>query len=396
MKTDNAEERLRWLRDAVADGRIHTVRVSFGGRLGDWRGKRVPAEHFLEHTTSPMGFCDGMIVCDVSCDIIQTTPFSNYDTGYPDLHAIPDLSGLREAAWAPGEAYVFGEACDAHHRPLDVAPRSVLRAVTGRMDAAGISAQVTGTVQGRLMRSPHEAVRFAGGGLSPAEANPMVQELIDGLARSALPFAALTGGPDEGMFAIRLGPEDPATLAEALLVSKSAARELATAHSLTATFMTRSIGSTRPSTLEVRVAFEGLSETPDSERLRRCLTDASGLLQPSLNALRLGPPSLPRWSTTGDRRVLEKAAASAEADPFTTIAVVLSAAMVAAGHGPDPVGAAPRDLIEAGDLVGASAWLQEWLGKPFVENAAPLLRHEGSLAAGHITDLEVDRYWRSG
>ncbi len=91
-----------WLAAAADRGEVHTVRLGWADRLGGWRGKRMPVREFLSRAPMSMGFCDGMIVCDVQCDIIEATPFSNYSTGYPDLHVHfhPDLA--RPAAWAPG------------------------------------------------------------------------------------------------------------------------------------------------------------------------------------------------------------------------------------------------------------------------------------------------------
>ena len=79
-----------WLADEVAAGRVDTVALSFADRLGAWRGKRVPAREFVEHGPIVLGFCDGMVVCDIRCGVIEETPFSNFETGYPDLHVTLD------------------------------------------------------------------------------------------------------------------------------------------------------------------------------------------------------------------------------------------------------------------------------------------------------------------
>ena len=79
-----------------------------------------------------MGFCDGMIVCDVQCGVHESTPFSNYSTGYPDLHVLPDLDRIYPVGWVLDEAYVFGVPAGPDHRPLAVAPAEVLRRAAAR------------------------------------------------------------------------------------------------------------------------------------------------------------------------------------------------------------------------------------------------------------------------
>lgn len=386
-------ERVDWLRRAVEEGRIHTVRVSFSGRLGDWRGKRVPARRFLERLGEPFGFCDGMLVCDVAADIIQDTPFSNYETGYPDLHLVPDLDGLRETCWAPGEAYVFGDALDGHHRPIEVSPRWVLRQVTERLAARGASALAWASLAGRLMVTPDRPAPLASTGtLVPGEDLGPVGRAVEGLRQSGLPVRTVRGGPDRGRFQVELGPEEPVALAEALVVAKGALKEVAQREGARAVFMTLTPGQKAPSTLELRLDVRGSLPPPAPEAVGARVRQLRGLLQPSVTAFKAGPPPDPEvlpggdghWSVLGLR-------ASAEADPFTALAVALAAS---AEEGRPALGDEPHDLTTAARALERAGWAASWLGRRFVENSVPLLAHEGSLYSQVVTDWEIDRYWR--
>ena len=97
MTVETTPGPLQWLREAAAAGEVHTVRVSWADRLGTWRGKRLPVDVFLGGPERRIGFCDGMIVVDVNCDVIQETPFSNFGTGYPDMYLRPRLEHAQEA-----------------------------------------------------------------------------------------------------------------------------------------------------------------------------------------------------------------------------------------------------------------------------------------------------------
>lgn len=389
-----AAERVEWLRQAVESGRVHTVRVSFNGRLGDWRGKRIPARRFLEQPHGPFGFCDGMLVCDVAAGIIQETPFSNYETGYPDLHLVPDLVSLREACWAPGEAYVFGDALDAHHRPIDVSPRQVLRRAVERLAARGATVRVRGSLAGRLMRAPDQPVPLAtAGSLGPREDLGPVGRAVEGLRESGLPVWAVRAGPDEGRFQVEVGPDEPLALAEALLVTKGALKEVAQREGVRAVFMTLTPGQRWPCTLGLGVEVQGPLPVPSKEAVGARLRELRGLLQPSVTAFKAGPPPDPtvrseaqgRWSVLDVR-------ASAEADPFTAVAVTLAAG--AEEGEPKKPEEPPHDLFTAARALAESTWAAAWLGRPFVENSAPLLAHEGALFSQAVTDWEIERYWR--
>jgi len=389
-----AEERLEWLQRRASDGLIHTVRVSFGDRLGHWRGKRVPVDHFLVNAMKPVGFCNGMLVCDVRCDIIEETPFSNYGTGYPDMHVRPSLDTLREVGWARGEAYVFGDPCDEHGRPVGVSPRVVLRGVVERLRERGLSASVETELRGRLMYEPDTPVRFGLGGLSPAEdAEGVLRRTADGLVGSDIPVVSISAGPDSGAFCLRLGRQDAAAGGEATLVAKGALKEVAQEAGMHAVFMTMTRGATSPSLLHVRLGLEGkLSTAPSATGVAARLNEVRALLQPSITAFKIGAPWEPSVITQGNGVTVQGLAASSEADPITVVAATL-AAVGAALEEPGESSPVCRDLATAAEMLVDREWPAKWLGDEFVANAAPLLSREASLFRSAVTDWEIDRYW---
>ena len=239
-----------WLRAAVEAGEIHTVRLSFADRLGGWRGKRIPATLFLDRLDQPMGFCDGMIVCDVQCGVHESTPFSNYFTGYPDLHVIPDPSRIHPVGWVPGEAYVFGVPSDRDHRPLAVALAEVLRRAAGRLAPVIGEVEVGTSLSGRLMRSPNEQAPVGDAGDRDSRWSS-VGAAVSALGRSGVRVESVSAGLEPGGFTVRLAAIDPCGAvrcgaALASIVTKSALEETARQRGLHATFMTRPPARGRP------------------------------------------------------------------------------------------------------------------------------------------------------
>ncbi len=395
MTIEIAHERLEWLRRAAADGTVHTVRVSWPDRLGGWRGKRVPVDDFLADPDRRIGFCDGMIVVDVGCAIIQETPFSNFETGYPDMYLRPDVGTLRPACWADGEAFVLGELQSHHGERLAVAPRNVLRAVLARLAQSGVGVRASLTLSGRLMRSPRESVALLPGGLGRGEPGKgVLRAAAEALLASGVPVASLDARRD-GSFRLGLEALEAGEAADLAFVAKAAVKEVALQQGLNAVFMTVVPGAGRPAQLEIDLELDGpASPAPEPSALLRAIADVRALLQPSITAFKAGPPGEPTIERRASCVAIGSLRASSEADPTTALAAVLAAAAVAAGA---PTSTAPvasaRTLDEAADRLVEAPWVADWLGSALIDNALPLLRHETRSFAAAVTDWEIERYW---
>jgi len=378
----------------VSEGTIHTVRLSFGDHLGTWRGKRLPASHFLEHhLDTPMGFCDGMLVCDVGCDIIQATPFSNFETGYPDVHVLPELDRLREAAWAPGEAYVFGVPTDHHGAPVGTSPAPVLNQVISRLAERGLEPTVGARLGGRFMRTGRIGATWGEGGLSPAESAGPLDVVLRGMVGAGISVRGTSVGSAGGEFEIEFAPGTPRDVAESIVIAKGACKETGAADGARATFMTRTVGGSRPSVMTFDARFEGADHEVDTSAVSALLQQARGLFQPSVTAFKAGAPAEPRIEPADDGTDLRGIVASAEADPFVALAASLAAMAEALAKGRAAASAMPRNLSEAAESLRVSAWIHEWLGSEYVNNTIPLLEHEGVLFDEVVSDWEIERYW---
>ena len=395
MTVDVARERIDWLAEAASAGDVHTVRASWSDRLGAWRGKRLPVDGFLASTERRIGFCDGMIVVDVNCNIIQETPFSNFETGYPDMYWRPRLDTLRPVGWRPGEAFVLGRLEDHGGEPLAVAPRNVLDRVVGRMAAAGTTLEARFTLAGRLMVGPDRPVTLLADGRGRGEEHPgALRAAAEGLVSSGIPVRALETDRD-GSFRLSIGGDDPGRAVEHAIIAKAALKEVARQRRLNAVFMTRLPDSASPSLTTIEIGLEGV-ETPERGRLEAARSHLRGLLQPSITAFKAGPATAPEVVSAGDRVVISGLAAAAEADPATALAAEVASIGIALDHSADLGPASPSDLDQAATVLAGCDWASEWLGEAFVENAVPLLRHEAAQFASAITDWELDRYFSAG
>ncbi len=92
---------------------IHTIECFFPDAQGVPRGKRIPTTHFLETAYKGFELANAALVWGRQCDVIQNIGYTNFDTGYPDMIAVPDLATFRIIPWRVGAASVI---CDCRER----------------------------------------------------------------------------------------------------------------------------------------------------------------------------------------------------------------------------------------------------------------------------------------
>jgi len=366
------------LESAFARGELHTVRVCFSDHHAGLRGRRIAAESFLHDPAAPHGFCDGALIWDIQCWIFETPPFSNFQTGYPDMHVHPDAASARLCGWSPGEGLVLCDCRTAAGEPIELDPRHVLRSVAGR---AAAETRLSFALDFRL--DPEEDPRWRPGGTAP-----FFSTVVGGLSGSGLRVLALQPLGGE-LVRLTLAPDAALAAADAAVIAKSAVKEIAAQHARRITFMPRAPWGRLGSALEVAVTAPPASDT---DALAGRLADLWPLLRPSANAYKRGEAAgaAPPLAAIGDRLICT--AASADANPYLAGAALLAA--VHADAPPSGPAEPPATLDRAADRFEAAAWIRDWLGEEFVVNTVAIARWEAEQGAQAVSSWDYDRYAR--
>jgi glutamine synthetase len=125
----------------AADGSIETVVTALPDLFGRLVGKRITTRFFLDEVASHgMHVCDYLLACDMEMDPTPGYAFTSWETGYADLHAVPDLGTLRRADWLPKTAIVLCDALDDTGAPIAVSPRAILQRQLERAAGLGLHA----------------------------------------------------------------------------------------------------------------------------------------------------------------------------------------------------------------------------------------------------------------
>jgi glutamine synthetase len=266
------------LRREVAEGSIDTVITALPDLYGRLVGKRIHARFFLDEVVSGgMHVCDYLLACDMEMDPTPGYAFASWDTGYGDLHAVPDLATLRRAAWLERTAVVL---CDATRTeddaPIEVAPRTLLRRQLERAAERGLFPQMASELEFFLFRDDYAMARAKGWRdleqsqhyiedyhvLSGSFAEPVIGAIRREVDASGIPVEFSKGEWGPGQHEINLRYAPALEMADRHVLYKLAAREIAAAAGASITFMAKWHEDLAGSSLHVHMSLRDAEGRP--------------------------------------------------------------------------------------------------------------------------------------
>ncbi len=152
---------LETLTNLVGSGAVDTVVTVFTDPLGRFMGKRITGHFFLSDIAAGgMHTCDYLMACDVEMDPVPGYEFASWNTGYGDIHAVPDLSTLRLLPWLEKTAFVI---CDLRRgesdAPVTIAPRQILERQVARARDQGWVAMGASELEFYVFRDSYEGAK---------------------------------------------------------------------------------------------------------------------------------------------------------------------------------------------------------------------------------------------
>ncbi|MGH0034234.1 MAG: glutamine synthetase family protein [Myxococcota bacterium] len=246
---------LEELEQCIAHGEIETVVTAFPDLYGRLVGKRITGHFFLEEIAKGgMHACDYLLACDMEMDPTPGYAFASWETGYGDVHAVPDLATLRRAAWLDRTAIllcdVFGEE---DGRPVPVAPRQILQRQLARLRERGLHAYMGSELEFFLFDESYASARAKGYGdlvhsqsyiedyhvLSSSFAEPVIGAIRRDVDASGIPIEFSKGEWGPGQHEINLRYAEAQEMADRHVLYKLAAKEIAAREGKALTFMAK-------------------------------------------------------------------------------------------------------------------------------------------------------------
>lgn len=418
---ESIEEAREWL---AARG-IEDIECVVPDQAGVARGKMMPVQKFLDGPT--MAMPGSIFTQTIAGDWPEDDDQFQYDRADRDMHLEPDLSTLAVVPWeVDPTAQVIHDAYHADGRPVEIAPRQVLRRIIGLYENRGWTPVVAPEVEFYLVQ-PNKDPDYplqppAGRSGRPESARQSYSiaavnefdELFDDIYRFSeaqdLEIDTLIHEEGAAQMEINLRHGHPLVLADQVFQFKRTIREAALRHDMYATFMAKPMSSEPGSAMHIhqsvndiatgRNIFSERDGTPTPEFFsfiggsQKYLPAVICMLAPYVNSYRrlvrsASAPVNTMWGydnrTVGLRvptsspaaRRVENRIPSSDANPYLAIAASLACGYLGMVEGltcTDPVETGanddeivlPRGLLEAVALFEDCPELVEIFGKGFV------------------------------
>lgn len=444
------------LKSMVLNDEIETVLVVFTDLYGRFMGKRHDAEFFIEHTLEGGSHaCDYLLTVDMEMNPVAGYSFANWESGYGDLHLVPDLSTLRLASWLDKTAMVI---CDVQnvktHQLESINPRSILREQINQATTAGYSVMAGSELEYYIFENSYrEASEKKYNDLMAAgwyiEDYHILQgtreENFNGIVRrhlknSGVPVENSKGEWGLGQHELNVRYGDILTMADRHAVYKQCLKEVADKLGISVTFMAKFSEDQAGSSCHLHLSlwkeneniFPGnLSAGPVqcSQEFRWFLggwikyaPDAMLFYAPTINSYKRfkaesWAPTRLAWSydnrTAGFRVVgkdkslrIECRIPGADCNPYLAFAVALASGLDGIKNNIEPpeifngnlysaqdVPQVPKNLTEAINIFENSSFINDCFGETVQKHYSHFYRTEQESFEKAVTDWERKRYF---
>lgn len=239
----------------IESGEIDTVLVCVPDLQGRLMGKRVTAD-FWRDEVAHHGWecCDYLVADDTDMNTVPGYRFTNYELGYGDMRAMPDLDTLRLVPWVPRTALVLCDLFDVDTGgPIEQSPRRILQRQIERAATAGYLVKIGSELEFYLFRESYEEAKARGYReltphsdwmldyhiLQTTRDEYVVGDIRRGLEGAGIPVEFSKGEAGYGQHEINLRYAPALEMADRNVIYKNAAKEIAASHGRALTFMAK-------------------------------------------------------------------------------------------------------------------------------------------------------------
>jgi glutamine synthetase len=444
------------LDEAIRDDRIDTVLVAFPDLQGRLVGKRVTGSYWLDHMESgfePLHACNYLLAVDSEMNVLPGYTFANWEQGYGDMAAQPDLSTIREIPWLEKTALVLCDLTDeTTGAPVEVSPRRILQRQVERAAAAGYTLNFASELEFFVFResldeaaakdyanlTPHSLVIEDYHILQTTRDEYLIRAIRNGIDGAGVPVEFSKGEAGRGQHEINLVYSTPMEMADRHVVYKNGAKEIASQHDRAITFMAKYSADEVGSSCHIHSSLWNGDGTqslmwdatgPDhlSAVFRgwlggqlACGRELAWMYAPTVNSYkRYQPeswaPTALAWSmdnrTCGFRIVghgnsfrLESRIPGADVNPYLAYAATIAAGLHGIEHGLDPgdrfdgnayadadLPRVPSSIVEAIDAFATSKIAADAFGTDVHDHLLNTARQEWAYFNRAVTDWERRR-----
>jgi glutamine synthetase len=442
------------LEELINDGAVDTVLVVFPDLQGRLMGKRVTGGFFLgEVLHGSIEACNYLLAVDVDMTPLPGYRYANWEQGYGDFSARPDLATIRLVPWLEKTALVMCDLVDEQTgAPVEVSPRRILRRQLERAAERGYQVKIGSELEFFLFKETYsEAAAAHYRALTPhsdwiedyhilqtTRDEYLIRQIRNGMDAAGVPVEFSKGEAGKGQHEINLVYAEALEMADRHTIYKNGAKEIADLNGRSLTFMAKydmsEVGSSchihssvwdADGSTSLMHADDGPDHLSPVFRhwlggLMHATRELTWLFAPTVNSYkRFQPdswaPTAVAWGkdnrTCGLRLVghgqgyrVESRIPGADANPYLAFAGVIAAGLHGIEHELEPgaalVGNAytdpdvehiPSTLVEAIDLFDQSEVALEAFGEEVHFHLLNTARQEWNVFNAAVTDWELRR-----
>lgn len=422
-------------REWLAERNIEDIECVVPDQAGVGRGKMMPVAKFLEGPT--MTLPSSVLTQTITGEYPEDDESFQHDPADQDILFEPDLATLAIVPWATDPtAQLIHDAYHRDGRPVEIAPRQVLRRVIELFEHRGWKPVVAPEVEFYLVKpnadpdyplepptgrsGRPESGRQSYSIAAVNEFDALFDDIYDFSEAQGLEIDTLIHEEGAAQMEINLRHGDPLVLADQVFLFKRTIREAALRHSMYATFMAKPMSREPGSSMHIHQSvvdrrngeniFSDDNGDPTPEFFafiggsQKYLPAVTCIMAPYVNSYRRlirsgSAPVNVMWGydnrtvalrvpfSSPQGRRLENRLPSSDANPYLAIAASLacgylglvegaSAGEPVAGSANDDEIALPRGLLEAVALFEDCEELVEIFGKRFVATYRAIKRTE--------------------
>ncbi len=440
------------LREAVRMQEINTVVVAMTDMQGRLQGKRFHARFFLDsvaaHGTEA---CNYLLAVDTEMNTVDGYALTSWESGYGDFVLVPDMATMRLIPWQPGTALVLADVTALDGSPVRPSPRQLLQAQLERAGALGWTALAGTELEFVVFEGSYEQAWDNGyRNLTPANRynadysvlgtgriEPLLRDIRNSMAGAGLTVESAKGECNLGQHEIAFRYTDALTTADQHSIYKTGAKEIASRHGYSLTFMAKP-NDREGNSCHIHLSFRTSDGTPVMAGsgphglspeggsiiagLLAGLRELTLLFAPTINSYKRYAagsfaPTTVAWgpdNRTCALRVIghgpslrvEFRVPGGDVNPYLALAGLVAAGLSGVSNGlelPPPVTGnayanselprVPASLEEALGLWVASPLAAKAFGADVVDHYATMARVELDAYRSAVTDWELRRYF---
>ena len=416
---------------------VHTVVLGMGDLNGLLRGKRIPAENWANICESGMALANAIFAIDMTCDVWDT-PYTNWDTGYPDVHVMP-IGEVHPIPWEEGVVYSFSESVGTDHQPVAIDPRAALVRVLQKASDMGYVTRIGTELEFYLLDKETLKPRDRGiqvyGLPRAAELEHVLGPIRRHLTAVGIPIEQSNPEYAAGQVEVNIRYDEALIAADRVVTFRGLVKELGNAHGYHATFMSKPFFAESGNGFHVHHSLwkDNQNVMADNGALSKLGRNYLAGLQKYMAEMAMVSATTPNayrrrqpysfcpinnaWGidnrTVGLRVILgndnavrvEKRDGSADCNPYLLLALEIAAGLKGIEDSLEPTAETvgngyenpdcqpiPTDLATAVALARESDLMAEVLGADLLEILIQQSEREIEFIANQVTPVEIERY----